>query len=297
MESPSADSPAMTFAVFDNGVRQRVVSVRQNDTVSLAIALDSSGSMRGPRIAKVKDATLALLGQLHDGEPLVVVGFSEQVGRLVATKTTPADARAMLDEIDPRGSTALFDGAYAAVLAGDTGTGSKLLVLLSDGRNNSSWLSARAVIDAARRHEVVIYPVGVGLDDRDAAKRAVASASARYGGGWIDYARLTHDAAKLLHLVAERTGGRLIKADWTDQLDVVFRADPGRVPAALSHWLHAGRCPEGRRLAHARGEARSRKERRGPRASRLLVEVKTVRPSPGEGSCVLNDLLTSRNNS
>ena len=212
------------FAVFDNGVRQRVVSVRQNDTVSLAIALDSSGSMRGPRMAKVKDATLALLGQLHDGEPLIVVGFSEQVGRLVATKTTPAEARAMLDEIDPRGSTALFDGAYAAVLAGDTGTGSKLLVLLSDGRNNSSWLSARAVIDAARRHEVVIYPVGVGLDDRDAAKRALASASARYGGGWIDYARLTHDAAKLLHLVAERTGGRLIEADWTDQLDVVFRA-------------------------------------------------------------------------
>jgi VWFA-related protein len=212
------------FAVFDNGVRQRVVSVRQNEKVSLAIALDSSGSMRGPRIAKVQGATLALLGQLRDDEPLVVVGFSEQVGRLVATKTTLADARAMLDEIDPRGSTALFDGAYAAVLAGDTGTGSKLLVLLSDGRNNSSWLSARAVIDAARRHEVVIYPVGVGLDDRDAAKRALASASARYGGGWIDHASLTHDAAKLLHLVAERTGGRLIKADWTDQLDVVFRA-------------------------------------------------------------------------
>ena len=29
---------------------------------------------------------------------------------------------------------------------------------------------------------------------------------------------------KLLRLVAERTGGRLIRADWTDQLDVAFRA-------------------------------------------------------------------------
>ena len=140
------------FEVFDNGVRQHVVSVRQNERVSLAIALDASGSMQGPRIAKVKEATLALLGQLHADEPLVVVGFAEQARAAgVAPRTTPADARAMLDEgSSPRGATALFDGAYAAVLAGDTGTGSKLLVLLTDGRNNASWLSARNVIDDPR---------------------------------------------------------------------------------------------------------------------------------------------------
>ena len=212
------------FAVFDNGVRQRVVSVRQNDTVSLAIALDASGSMRGPRIAKAKDATLALLGQLHPGEPLVVVGFSEQVTRLVSSSAAPVDARAMLDQLDPRGSTALFDGAYAAVVAADTGTGSKLLVLLTDGRNNASWLSARNVIDAARRHEVVIYPVGVAVEDSDAAKRSLLLALGRPGDSWGPNAAATNDAVKLLRLVASHTGGRLVMADWTDDLDVVFRA-------------------------------------------------------------------------
>ena len=212
------------FEVFDNGVRQRIVSLRQNDSVSLAVALDASGSMRGPRIAKAKDATLALLAQLREGEPLVVVGFSEQVTRLVAARTTQAEARAMLDQIDPRGSTAIFDGAYAAVLAGGTGTGSKLLVLLSDGRNNASWLSARDVIDAARRHEVVMYPVGVGLENRETAKQELLAARGRLGNSWGAYATPTNDTVRLLRLVAERTGGRLIRADWTDQLDVVFRA-------------------------------------------------------------------------
>src|SRR5262249_30251871 len=114
------------------------------------------------------------------------------------------------------------DGAYAAVLAGDTGTGSKLLVLLSDGRNNASWLSARDVIDAARRHEVVIYPVGVSLENSDAAKRTLLRT--RPGDFGDAHALLTRDTERLRRLIAERTGGRLIRADWTDQLDVVFRA-------------------------------------------------------------------------
>jgi Ca-activated chloride channel family protein len=222
-DKPVGGLTAADFAVFDNGVRQRVVSIRQTDAVNLSVAIDASGSMRGPRIAKVRDATLALVGELRADETVVVVGFAEQVARLVTARTAP-DARRALDQLVPAGATAVFDGAYAAVLAGDTGRGSKLLVLLTDGRNNASWLSARDVIDAARRHEVVIYPVGVGLDDRDAAKRALASASARFGGAWIESGRLTNDAARLLRLVAERTGGRLIKADWTDQLDVIFRA-------------------------------------------------------------------------
>jgi VWFA-related protein len=190
---------AADFEIFDNGVRQHVASIRETDAVSLSVAFDASGSMRGPRITKVRDATVALVGELRADETVVVVGFAEQVARLVTAPTAP-DARRVLDQIVPAGATAVFDGAYAAVLAGDTGTGSKLLVLLTDGRNNASWLSARDVIDAARRHEVVIYPVGVGLEEP------------------------MNDALNLLRLVAERTGGRLIKADWTDQLDVIFRA-------------------------------------------------------------------------
>ena len=180
---PVGGLTAADFEIFDNGVRQHVASIRQTDAVSLSVAFDASGSMRGPRITKVREATVALVGELRADETVVVVGFAEQVARLVTAPAAP-DARRVLDQIVPAGATAVFDGAYTAVLAGDTGTGSKLLVLLTDGRNNASWLSARDVIDAARRHEVVIYPVGVGLEDREAAKQALAGASDRLGFAW-----------------------------------------------------------------------------------------------------------------
>ena len=86
------------------------------------------------------------------------------------------------------------------MLACDTGPGSKLLVLLTDGRNYGSWLSARSAIDAARRHEVVIYPVGVDVDEV-------------FGG----------DGLRLLRLIANATGGRAITADRTTDLTATFR--------------------------------------------------------------------------
>jgi hypothetical protein len=57
------------------------------------------------------------------------------------------------------GSTAIVDGTYAGILEADGGPGPKLLLVVTDGRNNASWLQASAVIDTARRHETVIYPV------------------------------------------------------------------------------------------------------------------------------------------
>ena len=101
------------------------------------MAFDASGSMRGPRIMKVRDATDEFIGELRADETVVVVGFAEQVARLVTALTAP-DARRVLDQIVPAGATAVFDGVYAAVLAGHTGTGSKLMVLLTNGRNNAA---------------------------------------------------------------------------------------------------------------------------------------------------------------
>ena len=66
--------------------------------------------------------------------------------------------------------------------------------------------------------------MGVGLEDREAAKRALLLAIGRLSDSWAAAATATSDTVKLLRLVAARTGGRLIMADWTtDNLDAVFR--------------------------------------------------------------------------
>ncbi len=231
---PVTGLTADDFTVLDNGAPQRIVTIKQMEAVAVGVALDTSGSMEGDRFARAQAATLALLGQLRPDESSVVIGFADLTARLIPAGTPPADRERLLNSVVSAGSTALGDGAYAAVIACDTGPGSKLLVVLTDGRNNSGWLGGRDVIDAARRHEVVIYPVGVGVDTsgmkftprpvldprlqsgtETRAYNEAAAARVAVAGG---------DALKFLEVVARQTGGRAIRADWTDDLSVTFRA-------------------------------------------------------------------------
>jgi VWFA-related protein len=59
------------------------------------------------------------------------------------------------------GMTALVDGTYAGIMIGESDAGRGLLIVFSDGVDTSSWLRADAVLDAARRADVVVYGVSV----------------------------------------------------------------------------------------------------------------------------------------
>ena len=64
-----------------------------------------------------------------------------------------------LADVEPEGHTGLIDATYAAITIADADLGRGLLMLFSDGVDTASWLSERAVIDAARRSDVVVYAV------------------------------------------------------------------------------------------------------------------------------------------
>ncbi len=228
---PVTGLTADDFEVLDNGTPQRIVTINQMADVAVGVAFDMSGSMAGDRIRHATDATLALLGQLRKEERAVVVGFTQQSSLLVPPGTAGADAARSLSAVRPAGWTALGDGAYAAVLACDTGPGSKLLVLLTDGMNNASWLTGRVVIDTARRHEVVIYPVAVGITASGLRLAANSRISEITWDGQKAIARSADrnvlvsdgDALRFLEILAKQTGGRALAVKWTDDLSAVFR--------------------------------------------------------------------------
>jgi len=84
------------------------------------------------------------------------------------------------------------------------------LLVLTDGGNNTSWLSAQSVIDAAIRHETVIYPVAVDRQSPQHLSERPPIAE--------------DDGLRLLATIAERTGGRVIHANWSKDLGLVFDA-------------------------------------------------------------------------
>jgi Ca-activated chloride channel family protein len=229
---PVTGLTAADFDVRDNGVPQRVTSLGAIEAVQLGVVLDASGSMTGERLEIVRGATADLLRQLETGDSVAIVGFGSQVGRLAARGADVERASQALARLVAAGSTSLVDGLYAGLIEADGGPGPKLLLLMTDGRNNSSWLKASDVIDVARRREAVVYPVAVGGIDRPGARVALPDSprgtpdAAREDRDWraSTHAEFrTGDSMALLRVIARETGGRPIEASWDTPLGAVFR--------------------------------------------------------------------------
>jgi VWFA-related protein len=70
-----------------------------------------------------------------------------------------AAVRSALNLARGSGQTALVDGAYAGMILGESETSRALLLVFSDGLDTASWLSSVAILDAAKRADIVVYGV------------------------------------------------------------------------------------------------------------------------------------------
>ena len=208
---PVADLAATDFIVEDNGVAQKVDLLPAAESVSVSTVLDVSGSMTPAKLENAAAGVRAVMAALRERDRHALYAFAGDVRRLAVAAPHDAPsagslARALRQASGPR--TSLCDALFATILQGYVEAGPKLLIVLTDGRNNTSWLSARSVVDAAIRHETVIYPVAIGADSSTHPFDVPPM--------------LGNDALRLLQVLAERTGGRVIHADWSRDLGPVF---------------------------------------------------------------------------
>ena len=202
---------AHDFMLEDNGVPQRVNLLPETKHVTVSTILDVSGSMTPQKLINAGAGVRAVTAALHAGDRHALYAFAAGIRRIDEpaageVAATESIARALRETGGPH--TSLFDALFAAIVQSGVEPGPKMAAVLTDGRNNVSWLSAQSVIDAAIRHETVIYPVAVGAD------------SPSYPIGVPPLA--ADDGLRLLRVMADRTGGRLIHADWSRNLGPVF---------------------------------------------------------------------------
>jgi VWFA-related protein len=118
-----------------------------------------SDSVSGERLDRLRVAGRAVLGGLTRNDQGALITFSHVVvlGQGLTNDVDPV--RVALDLAQGSGDTALVDGAFAAMMLGESDAGRSLLIVFSDGLDTSSWLSADAVLDSAKRSDVVVYGV------------------------------------------------------------------------------------------------------------------------------------------
>jgi Ca-activated chloride channel homolog len=151
---------AADFDVRDNGVRQNVdFLLLENVPVSLAVVLDVSGSVAGERLEHFRKAVDRTLDSLNGDDRVALVTFSHEMTMLFPAAVDRERLRSRLHGVRGSGGTSLLDAAYAGLVMSDRDEERGLVLIFSDGRDTSSWLSPARVLETAKRSQAVSYAV------------------------------------------------------------------------------------------------------------------------------------------
>lgn len=151
------------FEVRDNGVPQNVEFVSYDQIpLNVVLAFDMSDSVAGEHLEHLRTAGAAVLAGLKRNDQSALVTFNNQVMLGAALTSDLGPLRDAIGQIAGEGETSLVDGVYAGITVGESDAGRALLIVFSDGLDTLSWLSYAAVLDTAKRSDVVVYAVSVG---------------------------------------------------------------------------------------------------------------------------------------
>jgi VWFA-related protein len=160
---PGTGLTARDFEILEDGQSQTVSVFAAGDfPLSVAVALDRSFSMAGPRLAVAKSAARTFLGQLRSEDEAAVLAVGSQVETVAALSTDRAAQYDALARIDTFGTTGLYDAVIRAIELTQAGKGRRALVMLSDGVDRYSRATAESALEQARRSDVIVYPIALG---------------------------------------------------------------------------------------------------------------------------------------
>lgn len=218
---PIAGLSAENFEIIEASIGEprQIVDVTEQVSdeweVSIVLALDTSGSMRGDALADAKAAALQMIAALDGSGNVALIAFADTVDfegvdgeREVGLMRVSAESRnqfaSVIDGLEADGATPLYDAALKAVsIAEDAPVGQRAILLLTDGvdedgQGNPEQGSRRArrdtPLDDARDANIPIFTIGLG-DETD---------------------------EEYLRLLADQTGGFYQAAPTSEQLDTLF---------------------------------------------------------------------------
>ena len=235
------------LVVFEDGVPQKVDTFQEAVApVSIVLALDASGSMVRAADA-VKAAAASFVEALRPEDSLSVLLFSDTSVFAHDLTTKRQQSIAAIDAYVARGGTALYDGLTDALMRLKRTEGRKVVVLLSDGRDEDnpgtgpgSARTQNDVFAALEETDAVIYPIGLG----PRVDRALLERLAAESGGLAyfpeDVSSLRDDYARVIESLrrryvvsytstnTKRDGGwRAVQINTSSQPDTTVRSRGG----------------------------------------------------------------------
>lgn len=196
------------FKVFEDDKSQVITNFISETDLPLTIALlvDTSGSIRDKLRFEQEAAIEFFYSTLHRGkDKALIISFDSGIDLLQDFTDNPETLADAVRKIRAGGGTSLYDAIYLAVnqkLAEQPGR--LVIILISDGDDNSSRISLTETLELAQRRNVAIY--------------AISTNSAAYFGS-----KEQDRGDKTLKRFSEETGGRPFFPEKIQDLAISFQ--------------------------------------------------------------------------
>jgi Ca-activated chloride channel homolog len=155
------------FHVFEDDSEQKIAVLRQEDTpVSVGLLIDNSGSMFDKR-EKVNAAALTFVKTSNPEDEVFVAHFNDRYYFDRDFTNDAGELKKALEQTDPSSSTALYDATTTSLERLKSGyLDKKVLLIVSDGEDNSSHYSLDAALHEAQKSSALIYAVGLLREEK-----------------------------------------------------------------------------------------------------------------------------------
>lgn len=217
------------FSISENGKPTIVTGVKKvnnaEEPLSTALVIDRSGSMGTDTMEAAKDAAKSYVNAMEYTDSAAIILYDDQIE---ITQSFTSDKNALISAIDTaaaRGATATYDAMLKGVDELKKQKGRKVVLVLTDGDDNSSSNSLSDTIVKINQGGVCAFCVGVGYGVEMVNLDAIAN-----GTGGRSYSSLTgNDLTAIFQNVLYQLN---------NQVQINFRSRVGDNPRDLTIYLN-----------------------------------------------------------
>ncbi|MBV9240847.1 MAG: VWA domain-containing protein, partial [Acidobacteria bacterium] len=150
------------FSISDNGVPQTINFFGDGDSpVSIGIVFDLSGSMTDS-LPMARAALKNFLIRSHPQDEYFLLAFNKQSRLILDHAVHGEEIVKQLERANPSGNTSLYDAVYLGLDKVEHGVyRKKVLLIITDGQDNSSRYTIKDVIGAEKESGVIVYAIGI----------------------------------------------------------------------------------------------------------------------------------------